>query len=117
MKRKRKRNKTGGRRTSVKLQSMIGAIIDMPMDEFEKQLIEQKVNLGIINNLILYLSTIYADLKTKKDGVLNLVFNGEYKKDDKVIKEALEGLYAEMTKIEQKVTFLKSKKKDLLKVD
>ena len=52
MKRKRKRNKTGGRRTSVKLQSMIGAIIDMPMDEFEKQLIEQKVNLGIINNLI-----------------------------------------------------------------
>ena len=45
------------------------------------------------------------------------MFNGEYKKDDKVIKEALEGLYAEMTKIEQKVTFLKSKKKDLLKVD
>ena len=31
--------------------SMIGKIIDLPMEDFERELVEQKVNIGTMNNV------------------------------------------------------------------
>jgi len=85
--------------------SMIGKMIDMPIEDFKKELIEvQKVNVGTVHNLILNLEMWYADLRQRKDGVLDLVFKKE---------KAIEGLYAEMTKIEEKVVWLKEYEKTL----
>lgn len=93
---------------------MIGAIVDMSLSDFEKELKRQKANLGTINNLILYLEAVYADLRSRKDGVLDLVFKQGHSKDEPDIKKALEGLYAEMTKTEQKIVYLKQKRENLI---
>ena len=97
--------------------STIGRIIDMPMEEFKEELVRQKVNIGVMNNLILNLEGSYAELKSRKDSVLDLVFKGMKSKDDPEITKSLEGLYAEMTKIEQKVVYLKQRVKELVDVD
>ena len=47
--------------------STIGRIIDMPMEEFKEELVRQKVNIGVMNNLILNLEGSYAELKSRKD--------------------------------------------------
>lgn len=96
---------------------MIGAIVDMSLSDFERELKRQKANLGTINNLILHLEAVYADLRSRKDGVLDLVFKQGHSKDEPNIKKALEGLYAEMTKTEQKIVYLKQKREKLINLD
>lgn len=96
--------------------SMIGKIIDLSLEDFEKELINQKVNIGTMNNLILNLEGAYNELRMRKDGVLDLVFKGVKTKEDPEIKKSLEGLYSEMTKVEQKITYLKEKVKELVDV-
>lgn len=97
--------------------SMISKIVDMSLEDFERELIEQKVNIGVINNLILNLEGVYYELRVRKDAVLGLVFKGVKSKDDPEIKKCIDGLYAEMTKTEQKITYLKQRSKELVDVD
>ena len=97
--------------------SMIGRIVDMSLKDFEKELIKQKVNIGTINNLILNLEGSYYELRTRKDAVLKLVSDGVRSKDDPEIVKIVEGLYAEMVKIEKKITFLKQRRQELVNVD
>ena len=97
-------------------QSNIGKIIDMPLEDFEKELINQKVNIGTMNNLILNLEAVYYNLRVSKDSILDIILRGDKSKDDPEVKKALEGLYAEMTKIEQKITYLKQRSKELVNV-
>lgn len=111
MKKKKRRNK---KTKGVHIQSMIGAIIDMPLDEFKEELVKQKTNIGTMNNLIMYFNSIYADLKTRKDGIINLVVKEGRSKEDPEIKTALNGLYAEMVKIEEKLLYLNEKVKELI---
>ena len=98
-------------------ETLIGRIVDLPLEDFEKELIKQKVNIGTINNLILNLEGAYYELRTRKDAILDLVFKGGKSKDDPEIKKSLDGLYAEMIKIEQKITYLKQRSKTLLELD
>lgn len=111
---KRKKKKKCAR---VPQQTMIGKIIDLSLEDFEKELIAQKVNIGTINNLILNLESVYFELRMRKDAVMNLVFKGGKSKDDPEIKKSLDGLYAEMIKVEQKITYLKQRSKELVNVD
>lgn len=96
--------------------TMIGKIIDLPLEDFKAELVRQRVNIGTMNNLILNLSGAYNELRMRKDGVLDLVFQGGKSKDDPDIKKTLDGLYAEMTKVEQKITYLKERVKELVDV-
>lgn len=111
MKKRRKKQKT-----KFKVQSMIGAIIDMPLEEFKEELVKQNTNVGTMRNLIVYFNSIYADLKTRKDGIMNLVIKEGHSKDEPEIKDALNGLYAEMVKIEEKTVYLNQKVKELIDV-
>lgn len=111
MKKRRKKQKT-----KFKVQSMIGATIDMPLELFKEELIKQKVNVGTMRSLVIMLDTIYADLTVRKDSILELVLKKQRSKDDPEIKSALEGIYAEMTKIEEKVTYLKERVNELADV-
>lgn len=112
LRKKRKRRKYGYKES----QSMIGAIIDLPLEKFKEELVRQRVNIGTINNLILNLEAVYFDLRSRKDGVMNLVFTNVKDKNDPEVKKSLDGLYAEMTKIEQKVTYLKELRNKLVDV-
>jgi hypothetical protein len=94
--------------------SLLGSIIDMPMDEFKKQIIEQKLNIGTISNLILYLESTYSVLCKRKDAVIELVTKGERTSDDPEVKKAINGLFAEMLKTEDKVLYLKERKNELI---
>lgn len=90
----------------------LGKVIDMPFDKFVVELDKQKVNIGVNNNLILLLEATYNDLRQRKDLILDLVFTGKKSKEE--VQPALNGLYAEMTKLEQKIVYLKERSKKLL---
>ena len=94
--------------------SMIGKIVDMSLEDFKEELVKQKVNVGTMNNLILNLEAIYFDLRQRKDTLIKSVFDGRLSKED--TDSAIKGLYAEMTKLEQKIVYLKSKVKELSNV-
>lgn len=98
--------------------SMMGKIIDMSLEDFEKELIEQQVNIGTVNNMILLLESAYHELAGRKETILKLKFSKEEKSiSDEEADKAIQGLYAELIKIEQKVTYLKQRSKDLVNVD
>lgn len=113
---RKKHQKKSVQREYQEYQFLMGNIIDLPLEEFKAELIKQKVNVGLINNLILNLESIYFELRTRKDAILNLVFKGLKSKEDPEIKKSLDGLYAEMTKIELKVSYLKETVKNLVNV-
>lgn len=96
--------------------STVGLIIDMPLELFKEELVKQEVNVGTMRSLVIMLDTIYADLTVRKDSILELVLKKQRSKDDPEIKSALEGIYAEMTKIEEKVTYLKERVNELADV-
>lgn len=95
-------------------QSMIGRIIDLPLADFEKELVLQKVNIGTINNLILNLTGAYNELRVRKDSLIEMSFKDQSKKAD--IDSAIQGLYSEMVKIEQKITYLRQRSGELIDV-
>lgn len=97
---------------SRKKYSTLGQIVDMPFEQFKEEVVKQKINIGVTNNLILMLSSAYYELKNRKEAVLDLVFTNKKTKEE--VKPVLDGLYAEMTKLEQKITYLKERSKDLL---
>ena len=103
------------RRVEKEQPTMIGKIVDLPLEDFEKELVRQKVNIGTINNLILNLESVYYELRTRKDAILKMNFEGTLEKDK--AQEAISGLYAEMIKVEQKITYLKQRSKELIDVD
>ena len=102
-------------RNEMPQETMLGRIIDLPMKEFEEELVNQKVNIGTMNNLILNLESAYNELRTRKDAILDAELRGSVE----IVKAetTIRGIYAEMIKIEQKVVFLKNKVKDLVDVD
>lgn len=110
MRRKRRRG-----RSKQPQATMIGKIVDLPLEDFEKELVRQKVNIGTINNLILNLEGAYYELRTRKDAILKMTFEGTVEKDKS--QDVLNGLYAEMIKVEQKITYLKQRSKELINVD
>lgn len=95
--------------------TMIGKIVDLPLEDFEKELVRQRVNIGTINNLILNLEGAYFELRNRKDLILKMNFEGTIEKSKS--QDALNGLYAEMIKLEQKITYLKQRSKELINVD
>lgn len=110
MKKRRKR-----KQKPVETRSMIGKIIDLSLEDFEKELIAQKVNIGIMNNLILNLEGAYNELRMRKDAVIKASFDGTISKDQATA--LTNGIYAEMIKTEQKITYLKQRTKELVNVD
>lgn len=95
--------------------TMIGSIVDLPLADFERELVQQKVNIGTINNLILNLEGAYYELRMRKDAILKMNFEGTVEKAK--ARDVLNGLYAEMIKVEQKITYLKQRRKELIDVD
>lgn len=94
--------------------SMIGKIIDLSLEDFEKELVRQKVNIGTINNLILNLEAVYNEMRIRKDAIIKASFSGTIDKAE--ADKAVNGLYAEMIKVEQKVTYLKQRREELVDV-
>ena len=109
-KRRRKQNRV------EEPKSMIGAIIDLPLEDFERELIEQKVNIGTINNLILNLEGAYNELRMRKEALLDHIFKGLLDRNDPEVMRVLDGVYAEMIKLEQKITYLKQRSAELVNV-
>ena len=96
----------------------IGQIVDQPIEEFKKSLEEQHTNVGTMNNLIHYLNGAYADLRQRKDTIMKSLESEDITpKDRKEIDRTVKGIYAELIKIEEKVTYLQDKVKELIDVE
>lgn len=111
----RRKHKRGGNKFQKPQVTMIGQIVDLSLEDFEKELVRQKVNIGTINNLILNLEAVYFDMRTRKDAVIKASFEGTIDKTE--AQKAVNGLYAEMIKVEQKITYLKQRSEELINVD
>lgn len=98
-------------------QSMVGKIIDLPLEDFKREVEEQHLNVGMTHNVRLSLVGIYNDLCVHKDKVIELVTTKQRKNDDPEVVKVLNGLYAEMLKVEEKVTFLTEREERLLKAE
>ena len=98
-------------------QSNLGRIIDLPFEEFKKEIVEQKVPIGVLTNIKLNFFGAFSELGVRKDNIIKQITSGELSKDDPKVTNVLNGLYAEMTKIEQKSLFLTERIKDLADVD
>lgn len=96
--------------------STIGRIIDMSLEEFEAELVRQEANVGVMNNLKLNLGGVYNELVVRKDHIIQRVISGELEKTPE-IEKTLNGLYAEMIKVEQKAVYLTQKVNELLKLE
>lgn len=110
----RRKHKRGGNKLKPQV-TMIGQIVDLSLEDFEKELVRQKVNIGTINNLILNLEAVYFDMRARKDAVIKASFEGTIDKTE--AQKAVNGLYAEMIKVEQKITYLKQRSEELINVD
>ena len=108
---KRKERISGLSELSKEQTSAIGDIIDMPMEVFKQSLIDQQVNVGIMMNLIHLLTAVFIDLKARKDTFVNRVVNKENTREE--VSSPLDGLYAEMIKVEEKLVYLKERVKEL----
>lgn len=109
---KRRIKKKRDRDKNVNQPSDLGRVVDMPFEKFKDELVKQQVNVGTMNNLILLLSSTYNDLRNRKEAVMNLVFSG--KETESQVAPYLKAIYAEMTKLEQKIVYLKTRVKELL---
>lgn len=96
------------------VQSMIGRIIDLPLEEFKKEIVDQKVSIGIIQNTKINLTGAYEELRIRKDDIVNQILLSKLDRNDPVVKKTLDGLYAEMTKIELKSLYLTERANELL---
>ena len=93
---------------------VIGYIVDMPFEDFKEELVKQKVSVGVMNNLILLMESIYFDFRNRKEALIKSVFENRLTKEE--TEKAINGLYAEMTKLEQKIVYLKDRVKELSNV-
>lgn len=93
--------------------SMLGKIIDLPLEDFKKEVCEQKIPIGVVHNTKLNLIGAFNELKVRKDGILDSIAKKTLNKDDPKVRKTLDGLYAEMVKIEQKTLYLTEREKEL----
>lgn len=99
----------GGDGVNEQPMNFMGEVIDMTMDKFAQSLDDQKVNLGTMQNLILWLENTYAQLRACKDEIISRCMAGVMSKDAPEVQKSLNGLYAEMLKTEEKVVYLKER--------
>ena len=112
MRRRKKKNKTNEN------QSMIGSFIDADVEVFKRELIAQKVNIGTISNCILSLESAYNELRERKDAVIKLIKYGDVDTSQRYeYQKALQHLYIELQKVEDKIVILKERREELLKLD
>lgn len=91
---------------------MFGDIIDMPQGDFITKIEEQKVPIGVLLNLKISLTGIYNNLNDRRKAIVFKINKGELEKNNDTI-GLLNGLYAEMTKIEMKVLYIVERVKQL----
>lgn len=87
--------------------SELGVLIDCSIEDFEEAVSSYSV--GVIKSLILTLNSVYQELSGRHEAVLA---SPTITLGDK--ETAVKGLFAEMLKIEEKVTYLEKRSKDLI---
>ena len=101
------------RKVAQKQVSALGKLIDLPLDQFQSEIEQEQVNVGQCHTLILNLEAMYAELRGRKDLLVERSVSAD-DKEKREIEKAVESVYAELFKIEQKVTYLKEREKTLL---
>lgn len=101
------------RKVAQKQVSALGKLIDLPLDQFQSEIEQEQVNVGQCHTLILNLEAMYAELRGRKDLLVERSVSAD-DKENREIEKAVESVYAELFKIEQKVTYLKEREKTLL---
>lgn len=86
--------------------SLIGAIIDLPIEEFKEELKNQKVPIGVASNLKLHLVAEFEQCKKMLDELKDAIFAGRLDAEAEDVKSSYVSLYASMQKIEDEVTCL-----------
>lgn len=84
--------------------SLIGSIIDLPLEDFKKELVSQRVTVGIALNLKLHLVSEFERCKLMSQDLAQSIAKGTLKEDDPDVSKAYTGLFVQMQKIENMVS-------------
>ena len=95
--------------------SFLGRLIDQNIEDFKRDVEEQHINLGTLKNYILYFNSAYSDLVSRKNELIE-GFGDRTEKEKRDIHKAVMGIYSELTKIEQKLTYLRERVDQLEKL-
>lgn len=96
--------------------SKLGDVIDLPTEEFKQQIIEQKVPIGVLQNLRIMLTSAYNELNQRREALIDRM-NIMNEEDKAKTEEVLKGVYMEMLRIEDKCIFLVERVKELLRLE
>lgn len=96
--------------------SKLGDVVDMPLEDFKRQIVEQKVSIGVIQNLRVMLTSTFEELSKRREALVDRLAKNEIS-DRELGENTLKGLYAEMAKIEEKCTYLVERAKELLRLE
>lgn len=100
------------KKQEVEEQTRLGQIVDMDFELFKSEVEAQHVNIGVNNNLILMLESAYYDLRRRKEELMLRMFKGELPTEQ--VQPVINSIYAELTKLEQKIIWLKDRSRNLL---
>ena len=99
--------------------SSVGRLVDQPMKDFKRELKAQHINVGTMNNMIHLLTSVYADLRTRKDTLIKAYMEEKEpisKRERNKIAKAISNIYVELIKVEEQIIFLQNEVERLVDV-
>lgn len=96
-----------------KIQIDVTELIDMKQKDFESLLIDNHVSLGDLSNLNFYFRSQYQQILIAKDQLVSSISKGEIE-DNEQSRTNLNNLYLLLIDLENKVTFLTNRIKELM---
>lgn len=97
-------------------EKFLGSVLfDMKQEDFEKNVVDNHLNMGQINGLIFWFEMMYHQFRATKDVIIDNVAKGIRDRNDPEVKRVLEELYAGLTNIEKKVVYLRNRYQELVK--
>lgn len=96
------------------LENTLGAIIDLPFDEFKEKIVNDKTNVGMCMSLSKMLSGVYSNFVKMKDDLLKMRSETEELSVKQECEFNIQRIYIILERIEEKVVFLKERAQKLM---
>ena len=98
-----------------KFATNLGEVIDMDYDEFTNKVEDLAIPVGVLQNLRVVFLASYNNLVERKNAIIDGIKNNTIENNEETHK-IIEGIYAELLKIEDKSTYLVQRISKLLDI-
>lgn len=96
------------------MEDTLGAIIDLPFDEFKEKIVNDKTNVGMCLSLSKMLTGVYGNFVRMKDDLMKMRSDTEELSVKQECEFNIQRIYIILERIEEKVVFLKERAQKLM---